>query len=156
MLGPTPPALLERVRNLCNREMIAIEMQSKRLKMHNITSAEERWADFQFLIIALSRFRRAAILAAKHYPSLGSGILAFDAALPDLAKMRNVAEHFDDYAEDNTNRRQKKTDGSLVDRGMLGVYTMGLKDIEWLGYSLNTSEAVEASANLLHHLKKLE
>ena len=154
-MEPTPLAVLERVRSICNRELIAIDMQCKRLKAHQLVAVEERWADFQFLIIALSRFRRAANLAAKHQPTLHSDISAFDAALPDLVKMRNVAEHFDDYAEDNAKRRQKRSDGSPIERGQLQVYSMGLEELEWLGGSLNTANALNAAAKLMNCVKAL-
>ena len=60
-------------------------------------------ADFDFLIVALTRLQRAARLAAKIPQlrvSIDAALAQFDRALPDLKKMRDVAEHFDDYALD--------------------------------------------------------
>jgi hypothetical protein len=55
-----------------------------------------KWSDFDFLIVALIRFRRCVKLTAK-IPEIHSEILAalkeFDTVLPHLKKMRDVAEH---------------------------------------------------------------
>ena len=76
-----------------------------------------RWADFHFLIVALTRLRRATTLAAK-VPTLTSAmqnaLTNFDAALPTLKKMRDIAEHFDDYATDRGR-------DSSISRGTLEV-----------------------------------
>jgi hypothetical protein len=70
-------------------------------------------ADSNFLIVALTRLRRAAQLAAgipQLQASLDGALVQFDKALPDLKKMRGVAEHIDDYALDQG--RQKSVAGS--------------------------------------------
>ena len=67
-----------------------------------------KWADFGFLIVALTRLRRAASLAANLPEAksvLGKALKEFDASLPDLKRMRDVAEHIDDYAIDQGRQR---------------------------------------------------
>jgi hypothetical protein len=55
----------------------------------------------RLLIVALTRLRRAARLAAgipQLQASLDGALAQFNRDLPDLKKMRDVAEHIDDYA----------------------------------------------------------
>jgi len=57
-----------------------------------------KWADFHFLVVGLTRLRRAAKLAAsipEVQPLLVTALTEFDAALPRLRLkwMRDVAEH---------------------------------------------------------------
>ena len=99
-------ATYERARRLANVAMWSIELQCRRLEAVEPEDAGlvlRRWADFDFLIVALSRLRRATGLAAKVpqlRASLDTALERFDKALPDLKKMRDVAEHVDDYALD--------------------------------------------------------
>jgi hypothetical protein len=85
-------------------------------------------ADFQFFIVALTRLRRAAALAGK-LPRIAEdmrkAIAEFDAAVPMLSDMRNVAEHFDDYALDKGRNKGIK-------RGALEVGAFSDKEFEWL------------------------
>src|SRR5919197_2257924 len=103
---PTAAVTYERARRLANVAMWSIELQCRRLEAVEPDDAEfvlSRWADFDFLIVALTRLRRAARLAAKIpqlQASLDTALVQFDSALPDLKKMRDVAEHIDDYALD--------------------------------------------------------
>jgi len=104
MNAPTHAATYERARRLANLAVSTVVLQRRRLKTHEPEDGEflfRRWSDFQFLIVALVRLRRAAILATK-VPPLGStmkvAIADFDATLPMLKDMRDIAEHFDEYA----------------------------------------------------------
>jgi hypothetical protein len=63
-----------------------------------------RWADWQFLIVALRRLQRAAELAVT--TPIGATFVAaalaqFRHKIPGLRTMRNVAEHIDSYAVDS-------------------------------------------------------
>jgi hypothetical protein len=86
--------------------MWSIELQCRRLEAVEPEDGEfvlRKWADFDFLIVALTRLRRATRLAARIpqlQASLGTALVQFDKALPDLKKMRDVSEHIDDYAID--------------------------------------------------------
>jgi len=106
MSTPLHTATYERARRRANIALSTVALQRSRLHSEEPDDNEfvfRRWADFDFLIVALIRLRRAAILAAK-VPAIKPDILAavkeFDASLPGLKTTRDVAEHFDDYAVD--------------------------------------------------------
>jgi hypothetical protein len=66
--------------------------------------------DLNFMLVALRRLRRAAILAAQVEGcqlSLLQPVRQFDEALPGLATMRNVGEHIDDYIMGSNKRRHR-------------------------------------------------
>ena len=57
-------------------------------------------ADVELSLVLLLRLRRAATLIREHVENcqrLEDAIGAFNAAVPDLAHLRNTQEHFDDY-----------------------------------------------------------
>jgi hypothetical protein len=134
--------------------MWSIELQCRRLESVEPEDAEfvlRRWADFDFLIVALTRLRRATWLAAKIpqlQASLHPALERFDKALPDLKKMRDVAEHVDDYAVDGG--RQK-----AVVRQALEVSTIEADGptLCWLQARLNAREASQASRALFAAVK---
>lgn len=147
--------LYERSRRLSNIAVWTVEMQSNRLKRNESEDAKftfRFWADLQFLIVALSRLRRAAQLAAD-VPELKirveQAIDAFDSSMPDLKKMRNVAEHIDDYARGKGRDKSVKA-SSLEVAGWDGDY------LEWLGYKLNLKDALNESAKLFGVISDLK
>lgn len=152
---PTPAATYERARRLANVAMWSIELQCRRLEAVEPEDVEfvlRRWADFDFLIVALTRLRRATGLAAQIpqlRASLDTALEQFDKALPDLKKMRDVAEHVDDYAIDRG--RQK-----AVGRRALEVSTMQADGptLCWLQARLNAREASHASRALFAAVKE--
>jgi hypothetical protein len=79
---------------------------------------------------------------------LSPALKEFDASLPDLKRMRDVAEHIDDYAIDQGRQRD-------VARQSLEVSFMDDEGptLEWLGSSLNAQEALHASQRLFEALK---
>lgn len=121
--GPSPDAILERSRSLANETMWTIALQDRRL---GTTEPEDHefvfrwWADLQFLIVALRRLRRIAVLAS-HVPSAATDIEdridRFDAALPGLNVMRNVGEHVDSYALDDPARHHREGDRQALQVG---------------------------------------
>jgi hypothetical protein len=135
--------------------MWSIEVQCRRLEAVEPEDAEfvlRRWADFDFLIVALTRLRRAAWLAVKIpqlQASLDTALVQFDKALPDLKKMRDVAEHIDDYALDRGRQ-------NAVPRQLLEVSTMEADGptLCWLQSRLNAREASHASRALFAALKE--
>jgi hypothetical protein len=141
--------IYERARRLANKSLWAIDLQCRRL---NSTEAEDtefvfrKWTDFDFLIVSLTRLRRAAQLAASvpevHSP-LSVALGEFDRSLPHLKKMRDVAEHIDDYAKDigrdKSIHRRSLEASSLNDDG---------PELEWLEGNLNSQAALSASQKL--------
>ncbi len=140
---------------MANVAMWSIELQCRRLETVEPEDAKfvlRKWADFDFLIVALTRLRRATGLAAQIpqlQPSLSTALVQFDKALPDLKKMRDVAEHVDDYAVDQGRHR-------AVSRKSLEVSTMEADGptLCWLQARLNVREASLASRALFAALKE--
>jgi hypothetical protein len=65
-------------------------------------------------------------------------IKAFDAKLPMLKNMRDVAEHIDDYAVDKGRVKS-------FSRKALEVGAIGSTIFEWLGYKLDADKALKAA-----------
>lgn len=145
---------MERALRFANIAMLTIALQRRRLR--SVEPEDERfafrwWADFEFMITALRRMRRAAELAAKA-PSvrveIEAAIAVFDAAVPSLLAMRIVAEHIEDYGVDDPRRRLRD-----ADRGQLEVSTWGSSTVEWLGRELNIDDAFAATSTLLRVMR---
>lgn len=146
---PSDGAILERAFSLANEAMFTVALQVRRTRT---TEPEDEvfvirpWADLQFLVVALRRLRRAAELARKVPAAeqrMERAIASFDAELPALLVMRNVGEHFDDYAIDSKRRRHK-----AIGRRHLQSRTIDGTTFEWLDGTLDTQQAL-ASANSL-------
>jgi len=145
----TSAGAYERARRLANVSMFAVDLQVRRLQS---TEPEDgrflfrQWFDFDSLVVALTRLRRSAVLARK-VPAIKDRLTAalseFDAALPDLKRLRDVAEHVDDYAVDGgrlaTVRRQDLEVSSIDGTG---------PPLNWLGVQLNASGALVAAGRL--------
>jgi hypothetical protein len=108
--------------------------------------------DFTFLVVSLTRLRRAAQLAAgvpELQLLLSEAIGQFDRALPGLNVMRNVGEHIDDYGIDQGRNkaiaRQSLEVASLEEEG---------PTLHWLGAKLNAHEALEAGRHLFVAVKE--
>lgn len=107
--------------------MVALQVRRTRTsEPDDNVFAIRRWADLQFLIVVLRRLRRAAELADR--VPLTAQRMQMAIAIPVLVKMRNVSEHFDDYALDSSKRRHKD-----VDRRALQVRSIDGSAYEWLG-----------------------
>lgn len=152
---PSSAATYERARHLANVAIWSVELQYRRLRSAEPEDAVfvlRKWADFTFLVVSLSRLRRAAQLAAgvpELQPVLTEAIDQFDRALPGLNDMRNVGEHIDDYAVD---QGRKKT----IARQALEVSTLEEEGptLHWLGAKLNAPEALEVSQHLFTAIKE--
>ncbi len=109
---PTPEATYERARRLANTAMWTISLQRRRINSVEPEDDDFKlriFADIDFLIVALTRLRRAAELASKVKeiePHIRASLVEFDKALPDLKTMRDTAEHFDDYSIDKGNNKK--------------------------------------------------
>lgn len=156
---PTSATTYERARRLANVSLWAISLQCRRLRSlepEDDGFVFRKWVDFDFLIVALTRFRRAVKLAA-NIPEIQSEIATalkqFDSALPHLKKMRDVAEHIDDYAIE-------KGKVTSVERGLLEVSSLGDGGeglvLEWLGHELNADKALSASGKLFDTIRKVQ
>lgn len=134
-------------RRLANQALWTVDLQRRRLSSEDPEDENfilRRWSDFHFFIVALTRLRRAAELAAK-VPAVGEGLRSalntFDAALPHLKRMRDVAEHVDDYALDGGKDRS-------ISRKTLEVASSDGDKWQWLGFELDAGTALSASVAL--------
>jgi hypothetical protein len=147
---PSADATYDRARRRANISLWAVALQRRRLETTEPEDKDfvfRRWADFDYLLVSLTRLRRAACLAAtipELQTQLNLAIAAFDTALPGLKNMRDVAEHLDDYARGKgrkeTVRRQELEVSSLEDDN---------KTLNWIGHSLNADTALDAGQKLL-------
>jgi hypothetical protein len=149
-------ATYERARRLANISLWAVDLQCRRLSSTEPEDTEfifRKWADFDFLIVSLTRLRRAAKLTA-NIPQFNSRLSAalreFDASLPHLKKMRDVAEHVDDYARDigrdKSVHRQSLEVSSMTDDG---------PELEWLEGNLNSQVALVAGQKLFAAIQEV-
>lgn len=156
-MEPTSAATYERARRLANQLLWAIDLQCVRLASSEPEDSDfvfRKWVDFDFLVVSLIRLRRVAKLAAsipEIQPSLDAAIREFDDALPYLKRIRDVAEHIDDYAVD-------RGKDSTIARQSLEVSLMSENDsklkLNWLGGELSTDEALRASQKLFETIKE--
>jgi hypothetical protein len=77
-----------------------------------------------------------------------AALAEFDAALPGLATMRNVGEHFDDYALYSPKRHHRN-----VTRGQLQVGSFDGTVFTWLGRQLDIDVALAAAEKLFSAVK---
>jgi hypothetical protein len=152
-MKPDDAATYERARRLANLAVWTVKVQLRRLQAVEPEDEDfilRKWADFHFLVVALTRLRRAAELAQK-VPKLKEtmrkAIKDFDAALPSRKKMRDVAEHIDEYAIDWGKDRS-------VSRKSLEVASCNGVTWTWLGYEMDANEALKASGQLFETIRQ--
>jgi hypothetical protein len=151
--GPSDAVILERAKSFCNEACFTVALQCRRLR--TVEPEDKtfvfRWhADLQFLIVALRRLRRSVELAQRVSavaPALKTALDDFDRQLPDLAKMRNVAEHIDDYLLGTGRLRN-------VPRGALQVATWDGTEFNWLGVRLDIDVALSSAESLFGALAR--
>jgi hypothetical protein len=141
-------ALWEEALSLANTACWAIELQIKRLASDEPEIDEfilQQVVDFHFLVVAISRLRRAADLACEA-ADISDQIRHFDSALSGWRKMRNALEHIDDYW------RHKGRDESIRVSG-LPVFEFG-PVIRWLDTALDLDMCRRESFALFQSIKK--
>lgn len=152
MPRPSDAVILERAKSFCNEAIFTVALQHRRLQTTEPGDNEFifRWhADLQFFIVALRRLRRAVELGAEvpHVSTtLREALTAFDGRLPDLAKMRNVGEHINDYMLGDGHTKD-------IQRGGLQVSTWDGTVFTWLGVKLDIDVALRAAEALFEAVK---
>jgi hypothetical protein len=155
-MKPSSAETYERARRHANTLLWAIDLQCRRIRSSEPEDKDfffRKFIDFDFLIVSLVRFRRTIKLAS-NIPEIKSTIIPalheFDAAMPQIKKLRDVAEHIDEYAID-------KGWDSSIERNQLEVSSLaeGENDaiLSWLGHEINISNALKASTKLYGVLK---
>jgi hypothetical protein len=148
-------ALVERMRTEATTWINAAHMQHQRATRPLIdpdAPGDEIWRqeiDLHFLLVALTRLRRAVGLATRVEGLQGALIdylLEFDRDVPSLTTLRNVAEHFDDYTTG-------KGLATQVKRHQLQVWSLD-EDADqglvwrWLGVEFAVDNAHQAATQL--------
>lgn len=152
-------AVLERAFNLANEYMHTIDLQYQRIKRKEPEDAKfvmRWWVDLQFLILALSRFRKSVSIASKIIPisqDVKTALKIFDVAIPDLRKLRDVGEHLDVFAIDDPNRNKKYKN---ISRTQLQVGSWDGVVYEWLDVKFNVKEARNEAIKLYKTLQNIK
>lgn len=151
----TDAALVERMRTEATTWINAVHMQHRRAT-HPIVDpkapGEEAWRqeiDLHFLLVALTRLRRAVGLTSRVEElrdKLIDYVVEFDKDVPSLTTLRNVAEHFDDYTTGKGRTTQVK-------RHQLQVWSFGEDGDRglvwrWLGVEFSVEGAHRAATRL--------
>lgn len=115
--------------------------------------------DTTSLILALWRLRlvaEAEVRSGEDHPDLQAGLKAFDDALPDLRKLRNVTLHFDNYVLENDTRQNRvHPGGDLIGPRDLWAITHTPDGVRWLGVSLDYARALTAARELYDAIQTL-
>jgi hypothetical protein len=110
-------------------------------------------ADFEFLCVSLLRLRRAALLAATIpaiKPEMRAAISAYDAALPRMSMLRNVAEHFDDYV---LGKGRDKSLTAAEFRSGLQASSLTVTGYRWFDIEVNFDNCLAAAQVLFQAIK---
>lgn len=153
MPSPTYDEIIERAMLRANRAMWSIHLQIRRI--HGTETDEQfllrREIDFEFLVVALWRLRRAALLARKANAiekDIKNAIYQFDSRLPGLRRLRDTAEHIDEYSvergKESSVERRYLENRMISDEG---------RTWSWLDASINTEKALDAASELFESLK---
>lgn len=149
-------ARYERAKSMANFYIWAVKLQIDRLNAEYDASDDfvlKPIADFEFLMTAIVRFRRAADLAksvAAIKTNIETGISEFDEAIP-IREIRNIQEHFDDYA--NGTGRNPSRNNEHTQRG-LQVHAFQEGGVEWLGQLVKYDDCIAACERLLERIQK--
>jgi len=118
---PAPPAVLNLSVALWQVETWWAGTALQHRRLSEATSPAHAMADVSMLVLALRNLLRAAYLAEKACPDgrIRAAILRFEARLPGLTEIRDVLEHFDEYAEGSGRFQKREPDqppGNLIPR----------------------------------------
>ena len=111
------------------------------------------FVDLEFLLVALTRLRRAAnVINSFPYTEtkLSQAMEKYDRRLSGLKQLRNITEHYDDYL-------LKKDRGKIINLKLIrsGYMTkcMSYDCVEWMDFKLDLDECQAASEELYTSMK---
>lgn len=152
----TDGALVDRMSTEATRWVNAVHMQCRRISEPLVDAnnpGEEIWRqeiDLHFLLVALTRLRRAVGITTRVdqlKATLVNRIIEFETSVPYLSRLRNVAEHFDEYTVGRG--RDTRVMRFELQRWSMDHDPDGQLVWIWLGERLHLAEACSA-AKLLH------
>jgi hypothetical protein len=165
---PTPLAILERAVRLGSDSLHGITLQIRRIQGTEPEDAEwwaRLWLDCQFLVMVLWRMRQAGVLATQakiERDRLRRALAQFDAKLPDLKRMRDVAQHFEEYAVDGKGRRHfRSSKKAKIGRRQLEVGSWDVDEAghltryRWLDGVIDFQLATDASWALYREIQAI-
>jgi hypothetical protein len=140
---------------LANQELHALALQRRRLRTAEPEDEQfvlRWWADLQFFIVALRRFRRAVEIATA-IPAIADettiALRTFDLAVPSLSVMRNVGEHTEQYGVDSDRRHDKNINRRQLEVARWdGTTLFWLQDPAGAPHELNVDAALHAAEQL--------
>jgi hypothetical protein len=151
----TDPALIKRMKTEATTWINAVHMQYHRISRPLASPSDgavQYWRqeiDLHFLLVALTRLRRAVVLAARISQlqrTLNDRVADFDRDVPYLLRLRNVAEHVDDYT---TGRgRDRRVMRWQLQNWSFGSDQDGNVTWSWLGEQVNPAKGRLAAVNL--------
>lgn len=151
-------ALYERARSFANFYVHSVELQIKRIREpvgHDDKFILRPIADFHYLASSITRLERAAYLIQK-IPSLWKSLEPeldnFKAAIPDIKKLRDIGEHFDDYVLEKG--RNKSISAADVKAG-LQVFSGSNAEFEWLDAKIVFDDCLLACGQLFSAIRAL-
>ena len=113
------------------------------------------WIDMQFFVVSLQRLRTAAQLMSRVAPykeDVLAALRQFNEDVPDIAFLRNVGEHIDDYSLDQGMDPSVEPPSQAVGKYDGTTY-------HWLDRELDAEQALASSRELvaqLHAIRKRE
>jgi hypothetical protein len=148
---PTGAGTLDRAVRTASESMQGIDLQIRRVRGTEPEDDEwlfRVWMDFQFLIACLWRLRMAGRMAAAAADEVRAAVAVFDQEIPDLALMRHVSQHLEEYAVDGPKRRQKPPGSAEpVGRRRLEVGGPSADRFDWLGGTIVVDQARRAACS---------
>ena len=144
-------AIYEDVRTIANTYTLMVELQISRI--HEELQNDEffimrHFVDFEFLLVALFRLRRAACAIVRipiARATIQRAIKNYDKRLPDLKKLRNISEHYDAYLLEEGH--DDTIDKEAIRLSLLTKCRLNAT-IEWMGYTMNLNECKTAADEL--------
>lgn len=148
-----PEFLYERVRHLTNLAIWSIDLQKNRIA--NSEPEDERfqfrrWADYHFLIVALSRLRQTVeqLQTVEIFrKEVEISLARFDIHFPWLRDLRNVVAHFDEYPIGKGNNKS-------IRRESTEVAMVSTEKLQWLDFEIQPEIAVREASTLFDSVKK--
>jgi hypothetical protein len=157
--SPTREQVLERAARFASESLNAVDLQIRRVR--SIEPEDDLWlsrkiTDCQFLIQALWGVRQAGKLAATVEEIAAQALRAFDDACPDLAVMRHVSQHMDEYVIDFRPRQRRPDDNRYVGRRSLENSAWSDDEFHWLGGRLHLDNSRNAAHSLYSDILRAE
>ena len=141
---------------VANYFVFAVELQISRVREERVDVEPfvmRPFVDLEFLLVALTRLRRAAnVINLFPYTEtkLSQAIEKFDKRLSGLKQLRNITEHYDEYLLKID--RGKNIDLKTIRSGYM-TKCMSYDSVEWMDFRLDLDECLAAAKELYISMK---